>query len=403
MQEINRACGEALLREFAPFMGEDYARERNFDLGPGAHRHVSRLSPYVRRRLVLEQDLVDSAIKEHGMKRAEKFIQEVFWRGYFKGWLEQRPSAWRHYRVGLAEDLEKIKQDALLNEKVLMAQGGRTGLAYFDAWAHELVETGYLHNHARMWFASIWIFTLNLPWRVGADFFYRHLIDGDAASNTLSWRWVAGLHTRGKAYAAEAGNIFRYTRQRFNPDPRELAPVASGLEDTEPEGLPERTSLRRAVPPVISRPCVVLLTEDDCRPEDFAFETLDIKAAAVLTTSHLRSPLEVSKAVRDAEMQALVDTARRSALACSFLNAQAPETFVDWVVSSGARQIVTPFVAQGPVADWLGRCERTLSAQGIELCEWQRSWDRIVWPHATSGFFKVKEKIPTLLRELEGA
>jgi deoxyribodipyrimidine photo-lyase len=64
----------------------------------------------------------------------------------------------------------------------------------------ELVETGYLHNHARMWFASIWIFTLRLPWELGADFFLRHLLDGDAASNTLSWRWVAGLHTKGKHY-----------------------------------------------------------------------------------------------------------------------------------------------------------------------------------------------------------
>jgi deoxyribodipyrimidine photo-lyase len=67
-----------------------------------------------------------------------------------------------------------------------------------------------------MWFASIWIFTLGLPWRIGADFFYRHLLDGDAASNTLSWRWVAGLHTRGKAYAAESWNIEKFTGGRFN-------------------------------------------------------------------------------------------------------------------------------------------------------------------------------------------
>jgi deoxyribodipyrimidine photo-lyase len=77
----------------------------------------------------------------------------------------------------------------------------------FDDWAQELVATGYLHNHARMWFASIWIFTLRLPWELGADFFLRHLIDGDPASNTLSWRWVGGLHTPGKTYLATADNI----------------------------------------------------------------------------------------------------------------------------------------------------------------------------------------------------
>ncbi len=78
------------------------------------------------------------------------------------------------------------------------ATTGRTGLACFDAWARELLDVGYLHNPARMWFASLWIFTLELPWALGADFFLRHLLDGDPASNTLSWRWVGGLQTPGK-------------------------------------------------------------------------------------------------------------------------------------------------------------------------------------------------------------
>ncbi len=61
------------------------------------------------------------------------------------------------------------------------------------------------------------MFTLGLPWALGADFFMRNLLDGDPASNTLSWRWVAGLHTRGRAYAARTENIARYTQGRFNP------------------------------------------------------------------------------------------------------------------------------------------------------------------------------------------
>ena len=66
-----------------------------------------------------------------------------------------------------------------------------------------------------MWFASIWIHTLNLPWQLGADFF-KNLLDGDPASNTLSWRWVAGLHTQGKCYLATENNIKKFTNNRFN-------------------------------------------------------------------------------------------------------------------------------------------------------------------------------------------
>ena len=65
-----------------------------------------------------------------------------------------------------------------------------------------LKENNYLHNHARMWFASIWVFTLDLPWQLGAEFFMKHLFDGDAAANTLGWRWVAGIQTQGKNYLA---------------------------------------------------------------------------------------------------------------------------------------------------------------------------------------------------------
>jgi hypothetical protein len=67
-----------------------------------------------------------------------------------------------------------------------------------------------------MWFASIWIFTLKLPWQQGAAFFLEHLFDGDAASNTLSWRWVAGLQTKGKHYLAKAWNIEKFTQNKFS-------------------------------------------------------------------------------------------------------------------------------------------------------------------------------------------
>ena len=187
-----RAAGEDLLAAFAPRMGRRYANGRNTDHGPGGHKAVSSLSPYIRRRLVLEQDAVAAALAAHGSGEAEKFVQEVIWRGYFKVWLERRPQVWISYRKGLEADFADIDRDRRLRRDLNRAMDGQTGLDYFDVWARELQDTGYLHNHARMWFASIWIFTLGLPWRIGADFFYRHLLDGDGASNTLGWRWVAG-------------------------------------------------------------------------------------------------------------------------------------------------------------------------------------------------------------------
>ena len=206
-----RAAGLARLAAFTPLMGRAYAEGRNFDPGPGKPAHVSVLSPYIRHRLITEQEVVTAAIAAHSAEMADKFIQEVFWRSYWKGWLAQRPTVWAEYRMRVADALQNPP------EGYAAAIAGRTGIACFDAWVTELIETGNLHNHARMWFASIWIFTLRLPWVLGADFFLRHLLDGDAASNTLSWRWVAGLHTKGKHYVARAENIARHTGGRFAP------------------------------------------------------------------------------------------------------------------------------------------------------------------------------------------
>ena len=399
-QQATRATGEERLRDFTARMGSRYAKGRNFDRGPGAHRDVSQLSPFVRRRLVIEREVVAAAMNAHGLEDAEKFIQEVVWRGYFKGWMERRPQVWESYRDGLIRDLATLDTDRRLRRGVETAETGQTGLACFDAWANELIETGYLHNHARMWFASIWIFTLELPWRVGADFFYRHLLDGDPASNTLGWRWVAGLHTRGKPYKAQAWNIAKFTGQRFAPRPQDLAEDVQGLEPEEPEGLPDVLPLREARAPDPSLPTALLITEEDCRPEDFELGDLDIRATATLSASHLRSPREVSGDVAGFEAGALADAARRMRQEASALRAGVPGDLATWAARAGARQIVTPYVPTGPLRDWLNEAETALDAQGIALCEMRRDWDAAIWPHATAGFFKVKKKIPQILHEV---
>ena len=394
-----RAAGLAAMQAFVPAMGRRYANGRNYDAGPGAHRAVSGLSPYVRRRLVTEAEVVAAAVAAHGPEEAAKFIDEVIWRGYFKGWLERRPQVWDSYRTGLVADLDALDRDRRLSRDVTRAMDGQTGLACFDAWAEELVETSYLHNHARMWFASIWIFTLELPWRLGADFFLRHLLDGDAASNTLGWRWVAGLHTRVKPYPAQAWNIATFTQQRFTPKESDLAEVTQGLEATEPDGLPPVLPLRPVLPPVAGIPTALLITDEDCRIEDFDLAGLDLRGTATLPTGALRSPLPVAEAVLRFDEVALADAAGRIGASPVRLAADAPDALARWAAALGARQIVTPYIPRGPLSDWMQDAAGPLAARGIALTEWRRDWDSAIWPHATAGFFKVKQQIPRILED----
>jgi deoxyribodipyrimidine photo-lyase len=213
----SRAAALQRLSRFIDTSVRAYPQARNFDLGPVERQNVSMLSPYIRHRLLGEWEVVDAALTRFAAPHVEKFVQEVCWRTYWKGWLEHRPGVWQQYLADLVDLRRRMISDAAFAAQCERAIAGRTGIECFDAWAHELIEHGYLHNHARMWFASIWVFTLGLPWQLGADFFMRHLLDGDPASNTLSWRWVCGLHTLGKTYVARPVNIARYTRNRFTP------------------------------------------------------------------------------------------------------------------------------------------------------------------------------------------
>ncbi|MBO9426276.1 deoxyribodipyrimidine photolyase [Labrenzia sp. R4_1] len=382
-------------------MGRAYATQRNYDRGPGKHTSVSCLSPFIRRRLISEQEVVTAALQNHGLDGAEKFIQEVFWRGYFKGWLERRPAIWTSYQQGLTADLEDLEKNSGLRQAVTRAEAGQTGIDCFDAWVDELVHTGYLHNHARMWFASIWIFTLKLPWRIGADFFYRHLLDGDPASNTLSWRWVAGLHTRGKTYEAQAWNIAKFTGGRFAPESSDFETGVTSLDWSEPNGLPSAQPTRDFVAPEPGKPTALLLTEDDCLPETLIPDGIDLVAAAALTSSDLRSPRPVPDHIRSFEAGALEDAAQRIGQAATRLNTASPVPIIEWAAEAGAKQIVIPYVPAGPLKDWLDASRPKLENHGLTLTEIRRPWDDAIWRYATAGFFKVKKEIPNILNRLE--
>ena len=201
---------EKALESLDIFINNDivnYSSKRNYDFSPIERKNVSCLSPYISHRLINEYKISKKVLSKHPYQKVERYIQEIYWRIYWKGWLELRPKVW----VDFIEDLNTIEE----TENYYLAINGQTKIECFNDWVKEIKEYNYLHNHARMWFASIWIFTLGLPWQKGAEFFMKYLLDGDAASNTLSWRWVGGLQTKGKHYLAQSWNIRKFLNKKY--------------------------------------------------------------------------------------------------------------------------------------------------------------------------------------------
>ncbi|MEM7695356.1 MAG: FAD-binding domain-containing protein [Pseudomonadota bacterium] len=378
-----RSAGLAALDAFLPRAGRQYQRARNDDRGPGHHTNVSCLSPYVRHRLILEREVAEAAHSTHGPDGAEKFIAEVFWRTYFKGFLERRPTIWSAYKNDLDRLAESEAKDGRLAAERAAAEAGNTGIDAFDHWARELTDTGYLHNHARMWFASIWIFTLRLPWQWGADFLLRHLIDGDPASNTLSWRWVGGLHTKGKTYLARPDNIARYTAGRFCP--QNLATEAPPLlEDFDHPLRPAPIAK-----PLSGAPAVLLISE-----EDGCADALGPMAGIVAADeTAARSTKPVAERVQTFANGAIADAVERAGgeTAAGPLTA---ERLIAAAQAAGVSTIATAHLPVGPAADALAAAEPALAAEGIAVERQVRDWDAKVWPYADKGFFKVKKVIP---------
>ncbi|GGK34107.1 FAD-binding domain-containing protein [Salinarimonas ramus] len=389
-----REEGLARLARFVPLAGSAYAASRNEDRGPQNRDNVSTLSPYIRHRLVSEREVLAATLAAHSLEDAEKFVQEVLWRTYWKGWLEQRPAVRNRYDARLAQDMRALEADLSLRRRFEEAVEGRTGIEGYDDWARELVETGYLHNHARMWFSSIWIFTLRLPWALGADFFHRHLLDGDPASNTLSWRWTAGLQTQGKTYLARRDNISRYTLGRFSPDG--LSGSAEPLVDAPPPpaaGIPAADAPRAV-------DAALLLTEEDLTPEQWHLGAIRPKAILLAHAAASRSPWPSSVPVLAFTEGALGDAGRR---ASAHLGVPAervaltPQALTDAARRLGVGALVTGYAPVGPAADALHRARPSLADAGVVLLRLRRSLDERAWPYATRGFFAFRKAIPDLL------
>jgi hypothetical protein len=398
-----REAALARLAAFLPAAGRRYADTRNADDGPHAEgrSNVSQLSPWLHAGVINEPDVLEAVLGAHSPRAAEKFIAEVFWRIYFKGYLEQRPAIWADYCAGRDAALAALERNAGLRTAYAEAVEGRTGIEAFDVWARELVETGYLHNHARMWFASIWIFTLKLDWRLGADFFLRHLMDGDAASNTLSWRWVAGLHTKGKHYLARADNIARYTAARPGG-----ALAAEGLaKDAEPLTEPEDYGRRPLdlPPPVmpadLARPFALLLHDEAAHHDPL---TLPASPALVIGAARpaARSSGAVGAQAAGFAQGAVANgtTGAAAAFGCPAVEWRMGEPLAPLLDTAGVPHVALPYLPAGWTRDALWPDLAPLVAAGrvtILLGE----LDRATWPLAKAGFFGVAKAIDGLLAE----
>ena len=387
-----RTAGLARLAAFVPHAGAVYARTRNHDKGPHRRTNVSGLSPWIRLRLLTEREVLAAAVAAHGPNACRKFAEEVCWRTYFKGWLELRPTVWSAYRAELERQRDELSRPGGRRDAWRQALAGETGIDCFDAWVRELAETGYLHNHARMWFASIWIFTLALPWQLGADLFLRHLLDGDPASNTLSWRWVAGLHTRGKTYLARRDNIRRYTDGRFDPGDR-LSRVAPAVEEPPPPP-PAALSPCPALPD--GGPIALLLTEDDLHPESLGLPAERVAAVGGFSAAAERSVDGTAAGPVDFARGGLEDALARAAQHFGASTRLFEPTSIGhiaaWLQDDGLTDLVVPWPPVGPARTRAGELARELAERGVDVWPLRREWDDRLWPRATGGYFGFRKR-----------
>ena len=396
------------LAQFVPRAGQPYRAGRNEDRGPGHHQTVSGLSPYLRHRLLLDQEVLQAVISRHDLDTAAKFIDEVFWRSYFKGWLEHHPDVWTNYIKDCSRLRRTVADDKTLRAAYSDAIYARTGIAPFDAWVRELRATGYLHNHARMWFASIWIFTLGLPWQLGAQWFHYHLLDGDAASNTLSWRWVAGLHTRGKTYLARSDNIRRYTAQRFagesGPDSfaglERLASIAPALTE-------DPAVTRQQMPnwPEYSAPRsggrVGLLLHDEDMSLQAPVQPVAVGMLAPQRVGRRRAARQVSRFGLKAASSTLATAKHTLSLQTSAELLRTRTATQRWLQHAKLDRLVVPYVPRGPSFQRMQWVLDQAAELGIETEVFMRDIDRAAWPHARQGFFALRKHIPDILQHLD--
>ncbi len=353
----------------------EYSKLRNFDYGPDNRSNISCLSPYITHGVISELEVIKKSLSKFSFSKNEKFIQEVLWRTYWKGWLELRPNVWTDY----LNELKKIREEFKDNQNYRNAIEGNTNIECFNEWIKELKENNYLHNHARMWFASIWIFTLDLPWQLGAEFFMKHLYDGDAASNTLGWRWVAGIQTQGKNYLASEWNIKKFTNNRFSniklnenvpPKTSEKTYAASKLEFNSPQNLEEKN---------------LLIFENNLSFEISDFKDQKFKKIFLVSNKNVNRTIVLSEKLIKFKSQLIEDQKKR-------LEEKSINTEI--IDLSEIQNINETFYGLYPT---VGENLDFINTNNLKIEFLYRKLDQFSWQYCNKGFFNFKNYIPKII------
>ena len=374
MFEASRAKAINQLDNFVENNLAEYSRLRNFDFGPEKRLNVSCLSPYITHGIINEKEVIKKSLNKFSFSKNEKFIQEVLWRTYWKGWLELRPNVWTDYLL----ELNQIKNEFQNNQEYLSAIEGKTNINCFNEWVNELKENNYLHNHTRMWFASIWIFTLELPWQLGAEFFMQHLFDGDAASNTLGWRWVAGIQTQGKHYLASEWNIKKFTNNRFqNIKLNENAPPKVSEKSynivkqnfTNPQNVEEKN---------------LLVFENNLSFEITDFKDKNFKKIYLVSNKNDNRSIKLSEKLLKFKSQLIEDQEKRlkdQSIDCEIIN-----------ISE-----ITNIENCCGLYPTIGENLDFLNSNNLGIHFLYRNIDQNAWKYCNKGFFNFKKYIPKII------
>jgi deoxyribodipyrimidine photo-lyase len=372
--EASRAKAIEKLNHFVENNLSEYSKLRNFDFGSENRSNVSCLSPYITHGIISEKEIIKKSLDKFSFAKNEKFIQEVLWRTYWKGWLELRPNVWDDYLI----ELKKIKEELKDNKEYLNAIEGKTNIECFNVWVNELKENNYLHNHTRMWFASIWIFTLELPWQLGAEFFMQHLYDGDAASNTLGWRWVAGIQTQGKHYLASEWNIKKFTNNRFQniklnenapPKNSERSYSVINQEFSNPQDIKEKN---------------LIIFENNLSFEITDFNKNFFKKIYIVSNKNENRSIKLSE--RLVKFKSLLVEDQKQRLKDKKIDSEV----ININEINNIENCYGLYPAVGENLDYL-------NSNNLKIEFLYRDLDRISWQYCNKGFFNFKNYIPKII------
>ena len=372
--EASKAAALNRLNNFVEQNLSEYSKLRNFDFGPEKRTNISGLSPYITHGVINEKEVIEKSLSKFSFSKNEKFIQEVLWRTYWKGWLELRPNVWTDYLV----ELNKIREEYKDNQNYKNAIDGKTNIECFNYWVTELKENNYLHNHTRMWFASIWIFTLELPWQLGAEFFMQHLYDGDSASNTLGWRWVAGIQTQGKHYLASEWNIKKFTNNRFN---------SIKLNENAPPKVSEKTY--SIVKQDFSNKNIddenLFIFENSLSFETTDFQNHKFKKIYIISNKNENRSIKLSEKVVKFKSLLINDQKQRlenNSIACEIIDISE--------IKNINEKVIALYPTVGENLDYL-------NSNNFKINFLYRKIDQYSWQYCNKGFFNFKNYIPKII------